>query len=525
MWHTGIIGIINSDGLEDLVAKNLGMDRQRACQRLSDTEPRERALRYRGAALPIHCACLSMIRSLMPDPMPSFTLVDVPGAVPLLGHLRAFKTRPLDLLSTWWHQHGDALRFRLGPKALYLFSHPDLAEDVLVTQSERFAKVYDPRRPSGLALVVGNGLVTASGDVWKRHRRIIQPIFHRARIATMADRMAQIGEQRMAGWAADEGQPIDIADEMRQLTLEVISQTMFSSSMAQHIDRIRHALQVSVKYAFDSFSHPLFLPQWVPTARNREFRSVMQFMDELMYGLLASRRRSGTTHDDLLGVLLHAREDVTGEGLTDQELRDETLTIFIAGHETTATALSWTWYLLATHPETKARFHEELDRVLQGRTPTYEDLDHLPYTRAVFDESLRLYPPAPAVQRKAVTHTTVGGVSLPAGALILVSIYNLHRHPQFWPTPDQFLPERWLSGERPRSRYAYLPFGAGPRACVGSHFASVEGPLLLALIGRRYDLQLAQETVEPQVMVTLHPKDGLRMALRTRHAPVGSTAR
>lgn len=458
----------------------------------------------------------------MPDSMPSFTLVDVPGAVPLLGHLRAFKTRPLERLSAWWHQHGDALRFRVGPKTLHLLSHPDLAEDILVTQSDRFVKVYDPRRPEGLALVVGNGLVTASGDVWKRHRRLIQPIFHRARIATMADQMTQIGEQRMTAWPAEAGQPIDIADEMRQLTLEVISQTMFSSSMAHHIDGIRHALHVSVKYAFDSFSHPLFLPLWVPTARNREFRAAMRFMDELMYGLLAQRRQSGTTQDDLLNVLLHARDDETGEGLTDQELRDETLTIFIAGHETTATALSWAWYLLAKHPEAKARFHEEVDRVLHGRTPRFEDLDHLPYTRAVFDESLRLYPSAPVIQRKAVTHTTVGGVSLPVGAIVLVSIYNLHRHSQFWPNPDQFLPERWLGGERTHARYAYLPFGAGPRACVGIHFAAVEGPLLLALIGGRYDLQLAQEHVEPQVMVTLHPKDGLRMTLLPRHAPVGS---
>ncbi|HWF62695.1 MAG TPA: cytochrome P450, partial [Nitrospira sp.] len=308
----------------------------------------------------------------MPDPTPSFTLVDVPGAMPLLGHLRAYKTRPVELLSTWWHQHGDALRFRLGLKTRYLFSHPDLAEDVLVKHPDRFAKVYDPRRPSGLALVLGNGLITASGDVWKRHRRIIQPIFHRARIATMVDQMAQVGEQRMAGWAAEEGQLVDIAIEMRQLTLEVISHTMFSTSMAQHIDWMIHKLQVSSQYAVDSDSNPLFLPLWMPTSRNREFRSALRSMDELIYGLLARRRQSGERHGDLLDVLLHARDDETGEGLTDQELRDETLTIFISGQETTATALSWTWYLLAMHPEAKARFHEELDRVLHGRIPSFE---------------------------------------------------------------------------------------------------------------------------------------------------------
>ncbi len=460
----------------------------------------------------------------MPDSPLSFTLVDVPGAVPLLGHLPSFKQRPLETMAGWWRQHGDALRFRLGPKTFYLFSHPDLAEDILVKQSDGFVKVYNPRRPHGLALVLGNGLVTSSGEVWKRHRRIIQPIFHRSRMATMADRMAQVGEQRVDAWKGREGGTIDIAAEMMQLALEVISQTMFSTSMTQHIERVSHALRVSIKYAFDSFSNPLFLPLWVPTARNREFRSVMQFMDGLMYELLAERRRSGAHYDDLLDLLLQAHDEETGEGLTDQELRDEALTIFAAGHETTANALSWTWYLLATHPEAKARFHEEVDQVLQGRTPNADDLQHLPYTRALFDESLRLYPPAPAVHRKAATRTTVCGLSLPEGAFVLVGTHNLHRHPAFWTHPEEFRPERWLEGGRPSSRYAYMPFGAGPRTCVGLHFASVEGPLLLALIGRRYDLQLAQDTVEPELMVTLRPKGGIRMMLQPRRVPVVSVA-
>lgn len=456
--------------------------------------------------------------------VPSFTLVDVPGGAPLLGHLRAFKRAPLETMSAWWRRHGDALRFRLGPKTLHLFSHPDLAEEILVQQADRFVKVYDPRKPAGLALVLGNGLVTSTGEVWKRHRRIIQPVFHRSRMAAMADQMAQVGEQRIAGWAGRAEQPVDIAAEMMQLALEVISQTMFTTSMAQHIQQISHALRVSLKYAFDSFHNPLRLPSWVPTPRNREFRSVMQFMDGLIYGLLAERRQTGSKHGDLLDLLLQARDDETGAGLTDQELRDEALTIFAAGHETTANALAWTWYLLATHPDARARFHEEVDRVLQSRTPNADDLHHLPYTRAIFDESLRLYPPAPAVQRKAATSSTVSGLPLPAGALVLVGTYNLHRHPAFWRNPEQFLPERWLDGERPAARYAYLPFGAGPRACVGLHFASLEGPLLLALIGRRYDLQLAQEAVEPELMVTLRPKGGIRMIIQPRQVPVVSVA-
>ncbi|ULA58792.1 MAG: Cytochrome P450 [Nitrospira sp.] len=450
----------------------------------------------------------------------SLTLIDVPGGLPWLGHLRAFKHRPLRTMSEWWCRYGDALRFRLGPKTVHLFSHPALAEEVLLSQSERFGKVYEQRRPTGLALVLGNGLVTSSGEVWKRHRRIIQPVFHRSRMTAMANRMAQVGEQRLAGWKAHGERSIDIAAEMMQLTLEVISQTMFHTSVAQHMDQISHSLRVSLKYAFDSFHNPVHLPAWIPTARNREFGRALRFMDTLIYELVAARRQSGAQHDDLLNLLLQARDEETGIGLSDQELRDEALTIFAAGHETTANALAWTWYLLATHPEVRTRFHTEVDRVLHGRTPTADDLQHLPYTRAIFDESLRLYPPVPAIQRKTLTETTLGGFSLPANAIVLVGLYNLHRHPAFWADPERFLPERWLDGTRPPARCAYLPFGVGPRACVGTHFAAVEGPLLLALIGQRYDPQLAQESVEPEVMVTLRPKNGIRMTLQRRHQPV-----
>lgn len=454
------------------------------------------------------------VRPVMSDSRSSFKLVDVPGGLPLFGHAVAFKKDPLRTMAQWWRRYGDALRFRLGPKTLHLFSHPDLAEEILVRQADRFVKVYDPRRPVGLALVLGNGLVTSSGEVWKRHRRIIQPIFHRARLTAMADRMVQIGDQRIAGWPNRTERPIDIASEMMALTLEVISHTMFTTSVAHHLDHISRALRVSLRYAFDSFHNPLHPPTWLPTRRNREFHEVTAFLDGLIYDLIAERRRSGARHDDLLDRLLEARDDETGAGLTDRELRDEALTIFAAGHETTANALAWTWYLLATHPDVKARFHEELDRVLGDKRPTADDLPNLPYTRALFDESVRLFPPAPAIQRKAATETTVGGLTLPAGSVVLIGTYNLHRHPAFWPDPDRLLPERWLKGDRSLSRCAYIPFGAGPRACVGTHFALLEGPLLLALIGQRYDLRLAQERVEPQLMVTLRPKDGILM---TRH--------
>jgi cytochrome P450 len=442
------------------------------------------------------------------------------GGEPLLGHLRAFRRRPLQAMSQWWRRHGDALRFRLGPKTLYLLSHPDLAEEILVHQADCFVKVYEPRRPTGLALVLGNGLVTSSGDVWKRHRRIIQPVFHRARMAAMAERMAQVGEQRIAGWTVHAGGPVDIADEMMRLALEVISQTMFHTNVADHIDHISHALRVSLKYAFDSFHSPLRVPVWVPTPRNREFRLALQFMDKLIYGLIAERRRTGAQRDDLLDLLLRARDEETGAGLSDQELRDEALTIFAAGHETTANALAWTWYLLATHPEVKACFHEEVDRVLQGRTPQADDLQQLPYTRAVFDEAVRyILPFLRSSERPPAAQASAGSPCLPGRLSWWAFITCIGIRPSGAIQSDSCRSD----GSRANGRLPDAPIcrsaqDHGP--AWGRISRRWKGPLLLALIGRSYDLQLAQEHVEPEIMVTLRPKHGIRMTIQPRHQPV-----
>ncbi len=323
-------------------------------------------------------------------------LRDAPKGRFLFGHLLEFRRHPLETMAAWQRQCGDLVRFKLGPRTFFLLSHPDLAEEVLIHKPDVFDKVYQPNKPTGLALILGNGLLTSTGEAWRKHRRIIQPIFHRGRMALMAQRMIEVGERLLDRWRQqDPDKPVDIASEMMQVTLEIITQTMSSTSVLKDIDTLRPALEVLLRYAFNAMHNPLRMPDWVPTPANREFRRAKAMVDQLMYGMIAERRRSGERHDDLLDTLLHARDEETGAALNDQQLRDEMSTIFSAGHETTANALSWTWYLLASHPEVRVRLQDELARVLDGRPPTGDDLPRLAYTQAVFEETLRLYPPAP----------------------------------------------------------------------------------------------------------------------------------
>lgn len=454
--------------------------------------------------------------SVTPEP---FSIVDAPGKRWLLGHAREFKRHPLETMTRWRDSCGDFVRFALGPKELYLLSHPSLAEEVLVKQADVFQKVYDPTKPTGLALVLGNGLLTSGGELWRRQRKLIQPMFQRARVARLSAQMVEAGEQMLARWAQRRrGEPCDVAAEMMQLALEVVTRTMFSTSVLKDVASLGPALLVLIRYAFRSFHNPFGLPLWVPTSSNREFLQARQLVDRMIYGLIEERRRSGVKHDDLLDTLLCAVDAETGAGLSREQQRDELLTIAAAGHETTANALTWTWYLLAINPGAAARLQEELAEVLKGRAPTMEDLPRLSFTRSVFEEALRLYPPAPAVQRRAIKGTTVGGRSLPAGSLVVVSVWNIHRHPAFWEQPERFDPDRFAANRTADDHHlAFLPFGAGPRTCIGNHFAMVEGVLLLALIAQRYELTLAPgQRVEMELAVTLRPRHGLSMILQPR---------
>ncbi len=448
-----------------------------------------------------------------------FYVNEVPRGRWLVGHLWDFKQRPLDTMTSWRGRYGDLVRFQFGTTSCYLLSHPDLAEEVLLHNSEDFGKIYDADKPTGLGLVLGNGLLTSEGPVWKKNRRLIQPVFQRQHVAEMAYEMATAGERLLDRWGKlDLRQPVEIAGEMMKLTLDVITRTMFSTSFLHEADHLAPALTTLIRYAFQSFHNPLRVPLWVPTPANRAFREAKASVDGLIYGLIRERRQSAMRRNDLLDRLLHAVDQDTGVGLTDEQLRDELLTIATAGHETTANALSWTWYLLARHSTVRERFHQELSNVLGNRTPDLDSLPRLPYTRAVFEEALRLYPPAPALQRKAFVDTSVAGCPVKAGSLTIISLWNIQRYPAVWVEPNAFLPERFIDdASTVRPRLAYMPFGAGQRTCIGNHFAMMEGSLLLALIGQRYQLDLAvEQVVEPDVAVTVKPKNGLKMMVRKR---------
>jgi cytochrome P450 len=331
--------------------------------------------------------------------------------------------------------------------------------------------------------------------------------------------MVVAGEALLKRWEEfDDRLPVDIAVEMMKVTLDVITRTMFSASLLGEVGRLAPALDTLIRYAFGSFHNPLRMPLWVPTPGNRAFQEAMASVDGLIYGVIRERRDSRIRRDDLLDQLLYAVDQDTGSGLTDEQLRDELLTIAAAGHETTANALTWAWYLLATHPKVRAQVHDELARVLGSRRPAIEIIPQLIYTRSVFEETLRLYPPAPALQRKAVRHTSLGGCPIKAGSLVIIGLWNIHRHPGFWSEPESFRPERFSEApDSTRHRLAWMPFGAGHRTCIGNHFAMIEGPLLLALIAQRYEMDVPPgHTVEPEVAVTVRPKNGLQMMLRKR---------
>ncbi|HEX2055044.1 MAG TPA: cytochrome P450 [Nitrospiraceae bacterium] len=457
---------------------------------------------------------------------PLFRLNHVPAGRWLVGHLWEFKQRPLDVMAAWREQHGDLVQFRLGTRSCYLISHPDLAEEVLLHKPDDFAKIYDPKKPSGLGLVLGNGLLTSEGPLWRKNRRLMQPAFQRQRVTAMAPDIAAAGEGLLKRWdELDDRRPVDISVEMMKVTLDVITRTMLGSSLLDEVDRLAPALDTLIRYAFRSFHNPFRVPLWVPTPGNRAFQHAKASVDELIYGVIRERRAGGIRRDDLLDQLLYAVDQDTGVGLTDEQLRDELLTIAAAGHETTANGLSWAWYLLATHRDMRARLHDELARVLEGRLPVIEDLSRLVYTRSVFEETLRLYPPAPALQRKAIRETSLGGCSIRAGSLIIISLWNIHRHPDLWKDPEAFRPERFTAeADAARHRLAWMPFGAGHRTCIGNHFAMIEGPLLLALIAQRYEMDLPPgQTVEPEVAVTVRPKHGLQMTIRRRNESAGYT--
>lgn len=434
----------------------------------------------------------------------------------LLGNLRQMIASPLQAFYDWQQEYGDLVSFRLAARQFYLFSHPKLVEQALIRQSDVFVKIYNPEKPTGLALILGQGLVTSQGDLWQRQRRLMQPVFQRSNVTTLLPQMATAGNNMLGRWRQmGEGAQVNLSGEMMRLTLEVITQTMFSTSVLDKIEQIAPSLETLLRYAARTIANPLTLPLYVPTPANRKFKQALGIIDDVIYGIIDQRRAAPWDQNDLLDMLLKARDDNSGEKMTDRQVRDEVITIFSAGHETTANLLSWTLYLLVRHPAALARLREELDRVLQGKIPDTEDLQQLVYTRAVLSESMRLRPPASFLLRKVSKDTEVDGYFLKAGRLAIFSIFNLHHHADFWPQPEQFDPERFLLSQN--RRYSFIPFGTGERICIGSHFALMESQLLLCMIIQHCDLQLLDPgEVEIEMAITLRPKGGIPVRIKWR---------
>jgi len=399
----------------------------------------------------------------------------------------------------------------------FLVNKPDYIEHVLLTNQQNYVKSHFVLRLLGP--VLGQGLLTSEGALWRRQRRIAAPALQPRRLAGSIEIMAECAHALVERWNTYEGS-FDICPEMMSVTLDVIARTMFSADISAHSARIGKLMDAVIFGMRPSALDLLGLPEWLPRPMPRAVKAAVAEFHALVAGIIAARRADGIDRGDLLSILMNARDPDTGEAMTDRQLRDEVMTVFLAGHETTANALGFAWWLLAENPAVEARLHEELDRVLQGRPPCSADLASLPYTRMVLDEALRLYPPAHIISRMAVKEDRIGGVRVPAGATITISPYVTQRNPVLWLDPERFDPERFVPGQTSeRHRFAYLPFGAGQRICLGMPFAIAEGQIILSAIAQSFSIRLEPGfKVEPVGLITLRAKNGIRVTLTPRRA-------
>ena len=433
----------------------------------------------------------------------------------LTGNLSEYVPDQLGFLTRSAKQYGDVVRLRFLNVPLYLLNHPDHVEYVLVKNNRNFIK--DRAERSGLRFL-GQGLLTSEGDYWRRQRRLAQPAFHRKRVSAYGRTMVESAQKMLdASWR--DGETRGIREDMSRLTLEIVSATLFGASITEELEEeVGEALEV----VMGRFTGGILfkVPERIPTPANLRFRRAVRRLEEIIYGIIGERRRSPDGDGgDLLSMLLSARDEGSGEGMSDRQLRDEVLTIFLAGHETTALNLSWTWHLLAGHPRVEEGLHEELRKVLGGRAPDMDDLPALRYADAVIKESTRLYPPVWGFGREALGDCEIGGYKVPKGTQVVMSQWVMHRDERYFEEPELFRPERWLDGSTDGlPKYAYFPFGGGPRLCIGQSFAKMEAVLLLAIIAQRFRLRHApgQEAVRPLPSLTLRPSNGLRMVLTER---------
>jgi cytochrome P450 len=410
-------------------------------------------------------------------------------------------------------EYGDIASIRLGYRRIFLVNHPEPIEEVLVSQSKHFTKHFALRLNP---LVLGNGLLTSEGEFWLRQRRLIQPAFVRSRLIAYGPTMVQAAERVLNEWKS--GETRDMANEMMRITLDIAAQTLFDSDALDSAGEVRAALRFMQENFMRRFGRIVNIPIWVPTPNNLRARKSVHKLNEIIYGFIRRRRQNKEDRGDLLSILLHAHDEDDGKAMSDRQVRDEAMTLFLAGHETTALALGWTWYLLASNPDAEARLVNELHDVLGGRAPTTADLPRLRFTEAVVTESLRILPPVYAIGREAIDECELGGFRVPRKTTILMSQWVVHRDPRWFTEPEKFQPERWLGDLQNRlPKFAYFPFGGGPRLCVGNTFALMETTLVLATIAQRYRFTvLPGHPIEPVASFTLRPRYGIPAVVTPR---------
>jgi cytochrome P450 len=429
------------------------------------------------------------------------------------GNLSEFRRDRLGFFVRCAREYGDVVAVRFGHHRVYLVNHPDLIDSVLVSQAKHFSKHWAIRMNP---LILGNGLLTSEGDFWLRQRRLAAPAFQKQRINTYAGSMVEITQRMLGRWRP--GEEREILKEMMQLTLEIAAKTLFDADVTSEAADVGAALQVFHENFLARFGSPLPIPLWVPTPRNLRMRRAVRRLNEIIYRFIKQRRESKEQKTDLLSLLINARDEFDHTGMTDKQLRDEAMTLFLAGHETTALTLSWTWYLLATHPEAASKLAEEVDRVLAGRPPTSDDQPQLKYAESIILEAMRLYPPAYVIGREALVDCEIGGYFTPRGMSIMMPQWSVHRDPRFYDDPESFSPERWLGGLAARlPRQAYFPFGGGPRVCIGNGFAMLETILILAVLAQHYRFTILPGLVVPPLPAfTLRPGQGIVSTLTPR---------
>lgn len=458
---------------------------------------------------------------------------EVPGpADGPLAAVRRMRGDPFTEFTAMHREHGPLVHLVRWPVSMFLVCDPDAIADILVSGQKAYGKGAVLRGPGPLRRVVqplrlllGDGLLTSTGYEHIKQRRLMQPLFHKRRIAGYGQQFVAIADATAAGWR--DGQRLDVHAEMSEMTLEIVARTLFDVGISDHaVDVVRAALDETMTGSAPQQVSGLGMGELeelarlpLPAARRR--RTSRAALDRAVYGLIAAHRAAGEHGTDLLSLLLAARDADTGERMSDLEIRDEAVTLLLAGHETTANALTWTFHLLGRAPEVMEKLRAELDTVLDGRLPTFDDLPRLAYTNAVFSESMRLYPPVWAMVRHLVEDRVVAGYLLPAWSTLVLGQWVLHRDERYWPRPEHFEPDRWLdptaSASAARPRFAYFPFGAGTRQCIGSGFAVAEGVLTLATIARRWTLTPASDTpaqLEPSI--TLRPRGELAMIAHRR---------